>query len=154
MRSTADLDPIDELTCCRIEAVDLPVVSARDPEKLPVGGNATHVRRPATGDRPLIDEFAGLKVKDRDCALSAVGDVEAGCVPAGIKPVASLTRGEELQHLKAVPVEDVDTVLHHVGDKKSLAVWTDPRVLGHAATLEPEGANYRKIHHVHLDDFA
>src|SRR5262249_18548260 len=113
------------------DGVHDPVIAAGQPQHPPVRGQPAHVRRPATGDRPLRDEAAGAEIQYRDRALTPVGDVEMPGVAADVEPVCAEAGGQEFLMGQVTVVEDPDTAGLHVGDVPGVAVGRDLHVLWH-----------------------
>src|SRR5258708_6338713 len=104
VRAAADLDPLDQVPVVGGDGIDLPVVTAGQPEHLPVRRDVPHVRGAPAGQVTLLHDPAGIEGDQGDRPLAPRGekqeggggpDVEAGRarpggdahVPRGGRPV-------------------------------------------------------------------
>src|ERR1700744_85651 len=110
VRAFADLNARQQMSVARVERINLCVVTAREPEHLAIGGDASHVGTSAVRNFPLRDQFASGEIEDRYAALAAVGDVKDLRVAADIQPVRAFTSRYEADAFEGVRFNEVNAV--------------------------------------------
>src|SRR5665647_396510 len=131
VRTSIDLDPLDEGSGHGVEDIDLAVVAAREPQLRAVCGDPAHVRRPAAWNLPRRDVGEGCGIQDRDGARIAVADEHPPPLTVGVDAVSALAGGNETLHPLGARRDDPDPVAQHVGHQEPGAVRGQPHVLGH-----------------------
>ena len=105
-----------------VKRVDLAVVAPGQPQHLPVGRDAAHVRAATTRDAPRGDHPLGREGDHRHGAHPAIGDVERARVPAHGETVGIAAGADEPSRGEGARVEDVNASGRLVGDVEALPV--------------------------------
>src|SRR5580704_491358 len=117
-----------------VDRINFAAVAARQPKNLAVRRHTAHIRTGMSRYGPLSNDFSILKTDDGNRAFVPIGAIEELRIPARVKTMGSMARCNETYSCKCIAVNEVHSVLHHVGDIEYLAVRRGLYILGHAAT--------------------